>query len=438
MTDPHAPLRILLIAYEFPPSPSPQSLRWAYLARELHLLGHDLHVLTIDLGGSPRGLPGLPTGITIHRTHPGPVRGVVAWRRRSRERRASASATVAPASGTRAQPATPPSRSGWKHRLSVLLQGIGERIWFPDLRGEWRHIGEARLAELMQEVSPDVVISSHEPATTLELGLTVRGGAARWIADLGDPVLAAYTHPRWRERAAALEADVCRQADHILVTTPLAAELLRTRYPEVAPMTVLTQGFDDRRPLRPVSAPAGGPMELLYTGSFYRFRSAETLLQAVLATPGVRLNVATIHAPDSLLAAAAAHPDKVRLLGFLPHTSALDWQQRADVLVNLANLDPAQVPGKCYEYLGAGRPILHLGTDPRDAVAALVTARGRGWVCEPDTESVATRLRLLRRLFAAGRLDEGLSLDRNGVAEFGWSRLAARLAAVISPAANRS
>src|SRR5690606_37156346 len=33
-------MRVLLIAYEFPPSPSPQSLRWAYLSRELVALGH--------------------------------------------------------------------------------------------------------------------------------------------------------------------------------------------------------------------------------------------------------------------------------------------------------------------------------------------------------------------------------------------------------------
>ena len=35
-------MRILLIAYEFPPSPSPQSLRWTYLVRELDRLTREL------------------------------------------------------------------------------------------------------------------------------------------------------------------------------------------------------------------------------------------------------------------------------------------------------------------------------------------------------------------------------------------------------------
>ena len=46
-------LRILLIAYEFPPSPSPQSLRWAYLANRLVAAGHDVHVLAPDIGDGP-------------------------------------------------------------------------------------------------------------------------------------------------------------------------------------------------------------------------------------------------------------------------------------------------------------------------------------------------------------------------------------------------
>jgi len=419
-------MRILLIAYEFPPSPSPQSLRWAYLSRELHRLGHDVHVLTIDLGGSQPGLPELPTGVRIHRTHPGPVRGLVARRRRYRaRRREQADAAAAGA----ASPVPVPSRGGWKHRVSALLQRVGEHIWFPDLRGEWHRPGRARLLELLGTLTPDVVISSHEPATTLELGLEAKRAGIRWIADLADPVLAHYTLPRWHDRAHLLEARVCECADHILVTTPAAERLLRERHPGRAPIHVLTQGFDadPRAPGANDPRPRGDVLELLYTGSFYSFRTAGALLQAVLATPGTRLNIATIQVPDEVLAAARAHPDRIRLLGFLPHLEALAWQRRADVLVNLANRDPSQVPGKCYEYLGAGRPILHLGDAPGDAVAELITTRRRGWVCAPTTQAVSGQLARLRERQQAGVLTEDLVLDAGTVAEFSWPALAQRL-----------
>jgi glycosyltransferase involved in cell wall biosynthesis len=420
-------MRILLIAYEFPPSPSPQSLRWAYLSRELHRLGHEVHVLTIDLGGSQPGLPELPAGIRIHRTHPGPVRGLVARRRRRRARRQEQASAGTPGAAT--PPAQLPSRGGWKHRVSILLQRAGEHIWFPDLRGEWHRFGRARLVELLATLTPDVVISSHEPATTLELGLEAKRAGVRWIADLADPVLAHYTLPRWHERARRLEASVCELADHVLVTTPAAERLLRERHPGQAPIHVLTQGFD-AAPAIPAADDLRGRddvLELLYTGSFYSFRTADSLLQAVLATPGTRLNIATIHVPDDVLAAARAHPERIRLLGFLPHLQALAWQRRADVLVNLANRDPSQVPGKCYEYLGAGRPILHLGDAPDDAVAGLITTRRRGWVCAPTAQAVGSQLAMLRERQRSGALTEGLALDPAAVAEFSWSALARRL-----------
>lgn len=124
-------MRILLIAYEFPPSASPQSLRWAYLARELAHKGHDLHVLTIDLGGQTPGLPELPDSITIHRTYAGPFRGLFAMRRKLRARRRVATETSAaplPAS-------TSTNLHGWKRLLSERVQTLLARIVFPDARG---------------------------------------------------------------------------------------------------------------------------------------------------------------------------------------------------------------------------------------------------------------------------------------------------------------
>ena len=422
-------MRLLLIAYEFPPSPSPQSLRWAYLCRELHRLGHEVHVLTIDLGGSTPGLPQLPDGITVHRTYAGHVRGLVARRRRHRERvRAVESAVTTPGEAPLRA-----SRSGWKQKLSSLLQRLAGFVWFPDLRGEWLPIGRARLDVLLEEVRPDVVVSSHEPATTLELGLRARAAGFRWIADLADPVLAPYTPSRWHARAQGLEAEVCRQAEHVLVTTPSARDVLRRRHGHAAPISVLTQGFEDAGD-PPEATPVEfdpGRLELLYTGSFYAFRSADALLQAVVDTPGVRLNVATVHAPDALLQAIDRHPDRIRLLGFLPHRTAIATQREADVLVNLANRDAMQVPGKCYEFLGSGRPILHLGDAPGDAVAALVRERRRGWVAASDADGIAACLRELVARKNAGTLTGELSLGVDEVAEFGWSRLAARLDALL-------
>ena len=431
-------MRLLLIAYEFPPSSSPQSLRWVYFCRELVLRGHEVHVLTIDLGGEPQGLPELPTGVHVHRSFAGPVRGMLAA---FRERRHRAGLTAPSQDGDVVATRTRPPRN-WKQSLSERVQAAASAIVFPDVRGEWRPWGKRALKRLLQEVRPDVVISSHEPATTLELGLLAKRAGFPWVADLGDPVLAPYTPSRWKDRALRLEREVCRQADHMIVTNAAAAGLLEQRHGRLARISVLTQGFDDRdrvqkRPLRTPPFDAER-LELLYTGSFYSFRRPESLFRAVAENPAARLNIAAVTVPESVMLAAREMPQQVRLLGFLPHLDVLDLQKNADVLVNIANDDPAQIPGKFYEYLGATRPILHLSNQDDDAISRFLADSGFGWNCPNTPPAIAEWLEAaIERKRRGEPVGQGIP-DAASAAAHGWMEIGRRLELILLdlPAAN--
>lgn len=431
-------MRILLIAYEFPPSPSPQSLRWAYLAIELNRLGHEVHVLAPDIAGHGRGgLPELPAEVRVHRSFAGPVMGLVASRSQARQRRqqGAAEAPVAP------QPApTPPEELNWKGRVwhaglnwkgraFEQVKRLAAYFTFPDIRGEWEPWGRNALKAALQEVQPDIVLSSHEPATTLRLGLLAQRMGYPWVADLGDPVLAPYTEWRWRLTAYRLERAVSASADLVTVTASKAAELLLGRHGgDPSRVVVLTQGFDDCLcdPGADYAAELfdGRCTELLYTGSFYGFRRADELLAAVLATDGVRLNVASVRVPEELQRAAAAHPDKVRLLGFVPHRDIIRLQRRADLLVNISNDCPTQVPGKLYEYMGACRPILAISTTPNDASQQLVRTLGRGLICDNDRASITRALSDFMARHREGAAGPAFDLRREPVEAFGWGRIA--------------
>lgn len=424
-------MRILLIAYEFPPSASPQSLRWAYLARELALLGNEVHVLTIDLGGSAPGLPEFPPNVIIHRTHPGLFRGLVAWHRKRRQRQVRLNTK-----GQRAAPMPEGKvRASWKQSVSDLLQRTAEYIWFPDLRGEWLIPAQRALRALLSSLEPDVVVSSHEPATTLQLGLTAKRAGFRWVADLGDPVLAPYTPLRWRRRARQLERDVCRHAHRILVTATSARELLRSRHGRSDGIEVITQGFpaDGSAASRFEDAFDNSRLELFYAGSFYSFRRSEALVQAVLDTPGIRLTIASINTPDTVKRASREHPSKVRLLGFIPHADSLQLQRDTDVLISIANADARQVPGKFYEYLGAARPVLHLhDAEPDDAASHLVQELNRGDVCRNERGAIAAQLAVLHRAKLAGTLDGMFNLELDLVKDYAWPVLAVRLSGILA------
>ena len=441
-------MKILLIAYEFPPSPSPQSLRWAYLTNRLAAQGHEVHVLTPDIGGSMEGLPDPGPDVRVHRTFPGPVRGALGWLARGRPAPA-ASSTSAGGEEARGEacrdrfempPAAEPPRLNWKGRLLERFQHGVSWLLFPDLRAEWGRPARKALHRLLDDHRPDVVVSSHEPCTTLQLGLEAKQRGFRWVADLGDPVLAPYTPRRWRRRAHGLEAAVMRKADHVLVTTAQAAALLRERHGAGADVSVVTQGFDERLPpARDAPRRTDPTLELLYAGSFYSFRDPRALVDAVLAVPGVRLNVASGNVPGWLAGVASEHPAQVRLLGRMPHRRLLALQRQVDVLVNLANPDPSQVPGKFYEYLGAGRPVLHLlAGSGLDATGELLRALARGWSCAGDRSTIEHELHRLAEAHREGALAAGLQLGMERVEAWSWTRSASAVAGALQSAVERA
>jgi glycosyltransferase involved in cell wall biosynthesis len=289
----------------------------------------------------------------------------------------------------------------WKGVIAEHVKAVYSYALFPDHRAEWLPWARRVLRDLLPRLRPDVVVTSHEPACSLPLGqMAARAGFA-WVADLGDPVLAGYTPPRWQRRARRLEREVCRDATLVSVTTRATAELLAARHGLPARHCVLLpQGFDATFDPAQVPAPDFDTdiLELLYTGSLYSFRTLEPLIKAVVEIPGVRLNVATLLAPAYLKEAGRVHSRSVRILGFLPHESALAAQCRCDVLVNVANADSVQIPGKVHEYLQARRPILHLRGPERDAVSELIESVCVGWDVEADPHALRVRLAdLIRR-----------------------------------------
>jgi len=423
-------MRILLIAYEFPPSPSPSALRWSYLVRELAMQGHEVHVLAPRLAGDAGNLPPLPVGVNVHRTFAGPLMGLVhALSRRRRTTTDNGGSAALPVHG----------RLNWKGRLfEALQQGVGH-VLFPDIRREWNPWARRALGRLLPKLRPDIVVASHEPASVLELGLWAAAKGYPWVADLGDPINAPYTPSRWRSRAMALERRVAASANHVVLTTRGAELQLAAQVGPTLRSSVLPQGFDDRAPVDP-SGDSGlfdaTRLELVYTGRFYAFRRPDALLAAVVASEGVRLTIAAPSVPENCQRLANQYPDKVRLCGALPHRQALALQRGGDLLINIGNQAlSAQIPGKLFEYLGAGRPILHLLAGDDDPAVHFFDDVAAGWTCANESGAIQSTLQRLRDVrLAEGRLPLPSGEGLHDIAQYGWSRLGVRLEAVLHAA----
>lgn len=451
-------MKLLLIAQDFPPIPSPQSIRWAYLVTELTHLGHDLQVVTSDSEGfGYGGLPEVPESVVVHRLYPGIFSSWISGLRRKHSVKSTNSFKFEAMQFSHPNPpdlshlnwkgkihyhirtfvnwitfAARNPNLNWKGRIVSMVHQFVAAVYYPDERGEWVRPTRSMLDGILADFQPDFVLTSHEPATSIPLGLHASDRGYRWVADLGDPVVAPYTPKRWKRRAGRLEQELMRRALLVTVTSDKSKSTLCDRYPNSAEkIKILTQGFTSRGVRAEATPPAGffrdDLLELLYTGTFYNFRRADQLIDAVIRTPNARLTIGTVSLTEELIEAARNHPSKFRILGFVPHDAALSLQRAADVLINLANNDPIQIPGKLYEYFGSGRPVLHVATQG-DVISKYISEVRAGWSVASDSDSISRKLGVLSDLKSLkGR--EGLSLDCDvgNVQAHAWDSLAKQL-----------
>lgn len=425
---------ILVVAHDFPPVRSPQSIRATYLCRALLDAGARVVVLTRSGLGStalPPALSEYEDALSIHRCSPGLFErsiALVAHRRAASEASpGSANADLDVSGG--------PARLNWKGRLVALARRTLDHAHFPDGRSAWAPAARAWLRTHAGATNLDAALLMHEPAASLLLWRDVDALGIPWAVDLADPVLAPYTRPHWRRRAARLEKDVLTHCRAAFVTNHGTAALLAERHAlQPDDFHVLPQGFIESPP-----SPGSPKSELvlLYTGRFYAFRPHAPLVEAVLRTEGVQLHVAGPELPDSLVEASLEHPAKIHIIGEVSHEQAGKLQGLADVLVSIGNRGTAQTPGKVVEYFGARRPILHLCNDEADPIPELLAALNRGVACPATTIETMERLSRLRALKQAGLLDSGFDLRIEPVADYSWraigQRLADALAGIMTP-----
>ncbi|MCU1000471.1 MULTISPECIES: glycosyltransferase [Stenotrophomonas] len=422
-------LRILVCAHDFHPIQSPQSIRVTQLVSELANRGHDVQVMTRTRGAGAAWTDN-PLGIQVHRTSPGGMESIIdaasRVKRRLRPTKAS-TGHFAPS-----MPTTTSEGLNWKGRTVAWLRSMLDAGVFPDGRSRWVRGAIRRGRALLRSWSPHVIIGSHEPAAGLMVASSLsRISGIPFIAELGDPVLTSYTPQRWKNASLELERQVCRGAAEIVVTSEATASLLHARHgPLIAPCSVIPQGFPAAVSGMPDVVRASGGMAMVYTGRFYPFRDPMPLVRAVLATPGCTLTIAGPGLPPELAAAREMHPDVLRFVGSLSHAQSLELQRGADVLINIGNAGMTQIPGKLLEYLGSGRPVLHLQPDATDPAAAIIRKENCGFVAPLDEAAIAALLRELGERKQQGQLDAGLRLGPEAFFEYRWDRLAVRLEAV--------
>lgn len=325
-------------------------------------------------------------------------------------------------------------------KISALL-GYWYRqiIDFPDAQIGWYPYALRTARRLINEHRPAALMSSAWPVTNhLVASRLAKEENLPWLADFRDLWTANHHFQRrtpLRSIEARLERRTMRPARATSAPSEEWAQILASSFSKRA--VVLPNGFDPED--YPSLTPNPGRFVLTYTGMFYpEKQDPYPLLRAIarLKQDGIvkatNFELRLVGRYLDYLKPALAEldiEDVTNLFGMVSHRQALGIQKESSALVFLLWTRPegrGWFSAKLYEYLGAGRPILAIGSrntdaaryireteagvvheDPREIAMVL-----KSWIENPESAPVADRNTLLsmewhsivRRL--AGVLDE--------------------------------
>lgn len=395
--------KVLVIAYYWPPSGGAGVQRWLKLSKELSRLGHEVHVLTVRTEDAhyPHWddtlVADVAPGIHVHRTS---AFNPIAWGKR-----------VLGANANQVASSDLKSKQSWRAGIAMRIRS---RLFIPDPRKGWNRSAIRKGREIITEAGIEFVITTSPPNSTHLIGLALQQeSGVQWFADFRDPWTDVFYYEQLRHSSrsarkdARYERNTIEAADRLIVVHDRYREMLEKKYPEIVPGKIhyLPNGYDVEDFAQPASPIASPFFEIVYTGIMAKGYEPEVVAEAWAAQTVHRPARLTVvgTAPEEVLTEFRAAGMEVQCLGMQPHHVANAWQQRADLLLCLIpaipGADLAHVPGKIFEYLAAGKPILNIGPTAGEA-AAIVAHCGAGITC--DRSEVASAKDFIHRV-ASGR-----------------------------------
>ena len=430
-------MKILYVAYHFPPIGGGGVQRNSKFVRYLPELGYEPVVVTGPGGARDRWTPPdptlgdeLPDGLEVHRV------------------------------------------AGPEPEVSSGVRGMLERrLFVPAPFARWWQRGLVETA-LRVGRDCDLVYGSIVPYESGEaIAEAARKLGKPWIADLQDPwaldemwLYASELHRRVDLRRMR---QVLESADAVVMNTPEAAERVLHAFPTLRSrlVTSIPNGFD-AADFPEAPSPGTDRFRIAHAGYLHtkeglRLRDVgwarrvlggrydevdilprshvyllDALRAAVAEDPAVAAEVEVVLAGvvnDVDRRVAESAPVAVELPGYVDHAATIRLLQGANLLfLPMHDLPSGRraglVPGKTYEYLASGVPIL--AAVPEGDARDLLSAAGNAAICRPtDTEAMAQLL--LEQIRRWRRGEPGPAPDPAVLAPYERRELTRRLAGVF-------
>ncbi|MGH8015918.1 MAG: hypothetical protein ACREBV_06985, partial [Candidatus Zixiibacteriota bacterium] len=373
--------RILVISHSYTPFLNPRAFRWSAIAEHWVKEGTKVDVVSSWLPGLKRFE--ILNGVEIHR-----VGGTILERLRAMLRpKTRATAEIDTNSDKDTTIGYFSTIGKWVFAAARFINDkIWKNIYWPDYACTWIGPAASKAIELCEMEKYSAVVSVSDPFSSHLAGEKVKQfkSEINWLVDIGDPFSFRHDNPTnnhtiYRKLNNRVEKRIFSFADCVTVTS----ENTRRKYAEVFggleskihtvhPLwDKFNAGVNDDRILS-----GKKKIKLVYVGTLYRsIRNPEYLLKLfeILASIPGHENV-ELHffgGNDDCRSIFETYHylfgEKLFFHGLVSRTKVLRAMSEADILVNIGNNNPYQLPSKLVEYAGLAKPILNLYTIANDS-----------------------------------------------------------------------
>jgi glycosyltransferase involved in cell wall biosynthesis len=378
--------KLLLISCYFPPAGGIGVQRALSLARYLPESGFRVFVLTgsSSVPSLDKGLMKLiPENVQVHRTWtlepPFHLRKKL-WSR------------------VNSPGATPATRNSIAAATKAILTRKIKQLVCPDPQVLWYPFAIRRASKLIREQKIQTVLVTAPPFSSFLIvnELKRRFPHLRTIADIRDEWLTYFAKEfAFRDdtyvasHAAQIERATVESCDRVVSVTAASLNLIRSRYPSQPShkFVLIPNGYDpgtfSEFRARPHQT---GKLVVSYTGTVYNPSSPKTYLDALDGLPQIRSDIQTRFvgriAEEFDRSVFDGRQSSIRFFDFVPQKDAVRFMEESDVLL-LPWVDRVNIPGKVFEYLMTGKPILAL-CYPDSELARVIKDTASGWCVNPE------------------------------------------------------
>lgn len=396
--------KVLIITYYWPPSGGAGVQRWLKFVKYLRRTGWEPVVYTplnpeypaIDESLAEE----IPEGVQILKT---PIWEPYQVYKRltgiSKDQKVNASGFIS----EKKQP-------GKLQKLSVWLRG---NFFIPDARKYWITPSVKYLTEWLANNKVDVIVSTGPPHSMHMIAHGVKQNTGLpWLADFRDPWtnIDFYKELKLSRRADKehhrQELQVLKIADEVVViSNSMKSDFLKIFNRDYS---VITNGYD-KDDVENVHSVKDNVFSIAHIGSMAKSRNPENLWKALaslkesIPTLEDDLRIKLIGTVDiSVIDSIERYnlQGNLEKIDYKPHDEIIKIQKQSRVLLLIINDTPnAKVilPGKFFEYMASGRPILCIGPHDGDA-AEIIENTSSGYVAEQDNyEEIRKTLSVLYR-----------------------------------------